>query len=113
MTYLALLVGAIRCVLQSALQRALAVSPSQKLADLACKRLDVGGGHGGYGGGEGGEVEVGGGVGVESIDVDGPPIEGGHGGVSRGGTQQGGGEGGWLQTVCRRCAARVVVRGSR
>jgi hypothetical protein len=82
-TYLALGVCAIRRVLERALERAGAVSAAQELADLACERLDVGARHGRNRGRERAHVEVGGGVGVQRVDVDCAPVDVGHGGVLR------------------------------
>lgn len=89
MTYLALRVCAVWGVLERTLERTGAVAAPQELPDLACERLDIGGGDGGHRGREGAEVKVGGGVGVERIDVDDAPVDVGHGGMLRRGELRG------------------------
>ena len=77
-TYLALVVSSIRCRLQCALQSALIVSSSQQLPYLLRSVLDVGGRYGLNGRCEGGQVEIGGAVRVEGVDIDRPPVDVGH-----------------------------------
>ena len=79
-TDLSSLISAIRRVLQRSLQSALTVTTSKELPDLASKCLDIGRRHWCNGGRERAEVEVGGGFGVEGVNVDRAPVERRHGG---------------------------------
>ena len=103
-TYLALVVCAVGRVLQRALQSSLVVAAPQQLAYLAGEGLDIGGGDGGDCGGEGAEVEVGGGVRVEGVNVDCAPVDVGHDGggvLGRLGGQEQGREGCWWRREAR------------
>jgi hypothetical protein len=78
--YLSLVVCPIWWVFQCALQSAFIVSAPQQQPYLLCIVLYVGCRHGRDGGHEGAQIKVGGAVRVQGINVDGAPIDGGHGG---------------------------------
>ena len=78
-TYLALIICAVRRRLQRALQSTLVIASSQQLPYLLGGVLDIGGRYGLDSRCERAKVEVGGAVGVQRVNVDGPPVDVGHG----------------------------------
>ena len=73
-TYLYPRIPTIRRPLQRAPQRTLRIPSPQQLLGLLSQRHNVALAHGREGRVEGGGVEVGGGFGVEGVDVDGAPV---------------------------------------
>jgi hypothetical protein len=99
---LALVVGAVRGALQRAAQRALGIAAAEELAHLLADGADLAVGDGGERGVERGGVEVGGGVGVERVDVYGAPVIGeGGGGYLLNDGHFGGGWGGGCECKVR------------
>lgn len=78
-TYLALIICAVRRRLQCTLQSTLVIASSQQLPYLLGGVLDIGGRYGLDSRCERAKVEVGGAVRVQRVNVDGPPVDVGHG----------------------------------
>jgi len=73
-SYLRPLVPTIRRILQRPSQRALRIPPPQQLTDLGREALHIRSGDVCDGRSKRGDVEVGGGFGVEEVDIYGPPV---------------------------------------